>query len=540
MPDVYLRRVGSHNNLYLMYNLDNSPAMYFLQTLEEKARNGRVKIIKRGNDYYYENLRDRQERTFSKSINIDGFGGLPVSGLEINNVIKIERHDQIPEGAVLIQPVVALAVPAPVQVPPALVQVPPALVQVPPALVQVPPAPVVCIRPEGVEEVEVEPLMRPFYDLLNERLEGRLKIISTSYLQVDGSKYSINLPAITQYNIKTNIMDSQRISSTPLINFKPEQRNRNILKLISTSHADILTPSTELNPTQEFNKKRIETIIKFIKSNFCKPIPYDLIRNHLYICGYGEPDIARINQEVPDNLEGLNWLPIDVPNFSTNLFIYTVRIYLFDSGYVGPRLELKNINILDQFYKPTKRLVCGVEDIFKIEDGIVKVTPPGGFCEYNEANGNNQILTYNAKKELDEEADIDIDFNITQSEATQIQVVHGVTTFNLSRRFEGNCTIRLKEFNSVNLNGEEFTQNFSCVKATNKNEWNFFIPLTTLNYNRLRDNLEQRAKIFETLSDADLYNQEGVPDYEDKSNIMMKKYLKYKSKYLELKKKLGK
>ncbi len=538
--------------MYLLKNGSTSiPRKFFLEGLQEKFNTDtylkkfdRMEIVKNPSNY--------QLNIYMNEITISGFISkfdskplTPVDDLiygfidlsngthRINSVITVDNVDSIPVR------VVAEPVQAPVQ---ELVVQAPVQELVVPAPVQelVVPAPE-CIRPEGVEVVEVEPLMRPFYDLLNQRLEGRLKIILASYLRVDGYKYSINLPAITQYNISSNIMKSQKIFSEPVINFKPEQRNRNILKLISASHADILTPGTELNPTQEFNKKRIETIIKFIKSNFCKPIPYDLIRNHLYICGYGEPDIARINQEVPDNLEGLNWLPIDVPNFSTNLFIYTVRIYLFDSGYLGPGLELKNINMLDQLYKPTKRLVCGVEDIFKIEDGIVKVTPPGGFCEYNaEANGNNQILTYNAKKELDEEADIDIDFNITESEATQIQVDHGVTTFNLSRRFEGNCIIRLKEFNSVNLNGEEFTQNFLCVKATNKNEWNFFIPLTTANYERLRDNLEQRAKIFGTLSDADLYNQEGVPDYEDKSNIMMKKYLKYKSKYLELKKKLGK
>ena len=64
--------------------------------------------------------------------------------------------------------------------------------------------------------------------------------------------------------------------------------------------------------------------------------------------------------------------------------------------------------------------------------------------------------------------------------------------------------------------------------------------MTTVDYERLGNNLAQRAEGFRALTDAELYNQEGIPDYEDKSNIMMKKYLKYKSKYLELKKKLRK
>jgi hypothetical protein len=92
--------------------------------------------------------------------------------------------------------------------------------------------------------------------------------------------------------------------------------------------------------------------------------------------------------------------------------------------------------------------------------------------------------------------------------------------------------------NEIDNSQEYITQDYLCVKTIGKNEWNFFIPLSRENYDRIKQNLSSRASIYNGLTDIQLFNLEGIPLYEDKSNIMMKKYLKYKTKYLGLKKKL--
>ena len=102
----------------------------------------------------------------------------------------------------------------------------------------------------------------------------------SSYRVVNG-KYIINLQGEQIYYINNNIIRDQNISSERIIQFEPTQRNRNILKVITSNHMDLLTLDTEDQSIEQFNKKRIETVINFIKCNFYKPIPYDLVRNHL-------------------------------------------------------------------------------------------------------------------------------------------------------------------------------------------------------------------------------------------------------------------
>ena len=97
--------------------------------------------------------------------------------------------------------------------------------------------------------------------------------------------------------------------------------------------------------------------------------------------------------------------PIDVPNYSSVLSDYKVRIYIFDSQF-PERLVLRNINQIDVIYIPTKRLLCGVEDLFNISRVLeqereyyrIKVSPPGGSCDFIPGANHNEILTLNAKK----------------------------------------------------------------------------------------------------------------------------------------------
>ncbi len=531
MTDIYLRNEGGNLNMYLLKNGSTStPRKFFLEALQEKFNTNtdlkklkKMEIFKNSSNYQLNIHMDERTSIFSQFTSkfdskaltpvddlIYGFKDLSNDIHRINSVITVDDVASIP----------ARVVAGPVH------------------------PPLVC----DFQQVVDEDLMRPLYNFIKCRYQQRLNQIMSSYVIEENGKYRINLPDGPQYYINNTIINNQNIDSQTIVQFEPTQRNRNILKVITSNHRNLLLPVTPLIPSDEFKKKRIETVINFIKCNFYKPIPYDLVRNHLYK-NYLASDLVTLNQIPHPNGA---WGAIDVPNYNQVLSNCKVKIYIFDREF-GQTLELRNIVGVDGMYIPTKRLLCGVEDLFNIEDGNrIKVSPPGGSCDFIQGADHNEILTLNAQKELNEESDVHIEFiNIINPEGGPIRVQVPEKTFELNRRFTGQCRIKLKNIDSNEVNDtlEPIELNYLCVKTNNlelpqrviiNNEWNFFIPLTTANYERLRDNLEQRAKIFETLTDAELYMQEGVPDYEDKSNIMMKKYLKYKSKYLELKKKLGK
>ncbi len=243
------------------------------------------------------------------------------------------------------------------------------------------------------------------------------------------------------------------------------------------------------------------------------------------------------------------------------------------------KADLYNVSYLIGF-QPTTQILCQVENDFrkrivwnnyhreeeekKEEEGIV-VSPPGGSVEFTDEinldflrsqvigspvqkNSMLQLIKTAAENELEEEADIFTTFEIIEDTAPyrppgapldynelNIGPNHeNLVNVQIPKQFRGNVTFR--------TNTGNFTVPFRCTSIyINKKDYKhytycFFIPLSALQYNQIKTNVQQRYTVFNSRP-FNLALDESEPKYEEKIQFYMEKYKKYKAKYLELKKK---
>ncbi len=347
-----------------------------------------------------------------------------------------------------------------------------------------------------------------------------------------------------------------------IITFNPLQTNRNLIKNLRKNFKYIFDMEPEFlrsNTSLLEKRLRLELLIHMLKQNMGKKINIRTILGETYYSKY----------------DPYKEISIDTIDYAGSLT--KVEIYMYDYQS-GNKLALKNdfvtnyLNHIDRsihnLFVPTDRIVCEVgNDVIGFSrQTVVTYTPPGGNIEYNKIITKNNIdseyvnrnqiaelLNYTVEKELKEEADIPVKFNSTcvldkimygldtelVDNTTQIQLkkfdLDGNETIlskNAPKIFDGTLVVKIEP---------EFTVRYKCfVNETTKDKnFCYMIPLTTEQYNLVKCYVSNRAQIFNSKSIQELeYDQEyeNEPEYQERINIYMNKYLKYKEKYLKLKK----
>jgi hypothetical protein len=435
---------------------------------------------------------------------------------------------------------------------------------------------------KGIDEDTFEPqLMREGYLNDTDKKINQNVNFSGTALGLNTSEY------VKEHNIPPNL---HQVNVEKILALTPAQVNRNSIKKIMSDQEELLSRSidsfTDPNDIQLLKRSIVVILLQYLYNNINKRIPYmsvskelyqnkffennkknlsinaetwtgDNVKVEIYIYNY-ERDITNrlpISSDYKNILDSIFGTEESEESEEKNKFIPT-RSVVGEIGnnpfLIGKSLSINpprgsvnyipdtNFNVLTNIVNktknpsnptnptnPTKPTASNNDNLSNIEIN----GPP----IYEEIRLVTRLITESAKHELDEEADIQIDFDtVTEAFGSEPNLTF-VNPKDLSeikvtgpQRFDG----------VVNIPSINAEINYKCVLLKGAYPtYCFFIPLSKNQYAELKNVVKARVKEFKTIkvdAPVNIYDTKE-PKYQERTQLFMNKYLKYKKKYLDLK-----